>query len=133
MMEGRNIPGFSSDSIRLDQARSTRRAAAPLGQARLNKLKSVQDAKVMWRREKAAKLEEQRQIMEDGDGDDDEMGDMPVPEASGASAPEVMEIDFAVDPTPKISIPHASATGGAFEVPAKIGMSLESAPMGIVA
>lgn len=136
-MEGRNIPGFSSDSIRLDQARSIRRAAAPLGQARLNKLKLVQDAKVAWRKEKATKLEEQKQGIEDGDDEDmgDGTGDVDLPPSAAAAAPppEVMEVDFGVDPTPAISLAQPSAGVASFGTPAKIAMPLEAAPMGIVA
>lgn len=47
---GRTLPGFSSDAIRLDQARSSRRA--PISAQRQAKLKLVNDAKTAWRREK---------------------------------------------------------------------------------
>jgi hypothetical protein len=47
---GRTLPGFSSDAIRLDQARSSRRA--PTSQQRQAKLKLVADARAQWRREK---------------------------------------------------------------------------------
>lgn len=55
---GRTLPGFSSDAIRLDQARASRRAVSAQRQA---KLKLVNDAKANWRREKeeAAKAAEQ--------------------------------------------------------------------------
>jgi len=52
---GRTIPGFSSDSIRLDQARSTKRSATNV--ARQNKLKVLADAKVSWRKDREAKRE----------------------------------------------------------------------------
>lgn len=54
MIESRAIPGFSSDLIRLDQAKSMKRAAAPLSQGRMNKIKLVQDARTSWRKDKAA-------------------------------------------------------------------------------
>jgi hypothetical protein len=50
MILGRTIPGFSSDSIRLDQARSTKRA--PTNAARQNKLKILGEAKIAWRKER---------------------------------------------------------------------------------
>ena len=50
MILGRTIPGFSSDSIRLDQARSTKRA--PNNVARQNKLKILSEAKSVWRKER---------------------------------------------------------------------------------
>lgn len=43
------IPGFSSDLIRLDQARSRKH---PQNQSRLNKLRAVTDAKAAFRRER---------------------------------------------------------------------------------
>lgn len=46
---GRSLPGFSSDAIRLDQARASRRVTT---QQRAAKLKLVNDAKAAWRREK---------------------------------------------------------------------------------
>jgi hypothetical protein len=53
MMFGRSIPGFSSDAIRLDQARSTKRTASSAVQAaRVNRLKLVSDAKAIWRKER---------------------------------------------------------------------------------
>lgn len=58
MIIGRTIPGFSSDSIRLDQAKSTKRATT--GVARLSKLKLLGEAKVTWRKEKEeAKMREE--------------------------------------------------------------------------
>lgn len=48
-LQGRVIPGFSSDLIRLDQARS--RKPVP-NQSRLNKLRAVNDAKTAFRRER---------------------------------------------------------------------------------
>lgn len=47
---GRALPGFSSDAIRLDQARSSRRIAASAQRAA--KLKLVNDAKSSWRKER---------------------------------------------------------------------------------
>jgi histone H3/H4 len=49
-MFGRTLPGFSSDAIRLDQARSSRRQAGSA--QRTAKLKLVNDAKAAWRKEK---------------------------------------------------------------------------------
>lgn len=61
---GRALPGFSSDAIRLDQARSSKRA--PMSQQRAAKLKLVNDAKAAWRKEKeeAAKAAEQAKYAE---------------------------------------------------------------------
>ena len=62
MSFGRTIPGFSSDLIRQDQARTTKKASN-VTQARQNKVKAVQDAKVAWRREKEkAKVAEQKRL-----------------------------------------------------------------------
>jgi transcription initiation factor TFIID subunit TAF12 len=51
----RSIPGFSSDAIRLDQARSTKRAAQSTAAhaARMSKIKMINEAKTAWRKEKA--------------------------------------------------------------------------------
>ena len=133
MMEGRNIPGFSADSIRLDQARSTRRAAAPLGQARLNKLKLVQDAKVAWRKEKAAKLEAHKQSIEDGDDEDMLDGPAESDQPGLVKAPEVIEVDFAADSATAVSHSQDPIANPSLEVPRKMAMPLESAPVGIVA
>lgn len=61
---GRALPGFSSDAIRLDQARSSKRA--PMSQQRAAKLKLVNDAKAAWRKEKeeATKAAEQAKYAE---------------------------------------------------------------------
>ncbi|WVW84851.1 hypothetical protein I302_106886 [Kwoniella bestiolae CBS 10118] len=53
---GRSIPGFSSDLIRLDQARSSR--VRPVNAQRAVKLKLVNEAKANWRKEKEKKMVE---------------------------------------------------------------------------
>jgi len=50
MVLGRIIPGFSSDAIRLDQARSSKRT--PVNAARQNKLKILGEAKAAWRKDR---------------------------------------------------------------------------------
>jgi hypothetical protein len=64
MIESRAIPGFSSDAIRLDQAKYIRRAGAPVPPARANKLKLVQEARASWRKDKAAKVETEKTRLE---------------------------------------------------------------------
>lgn len=48
---GRAFPGFSSDQIRMDQSKPTKRP--PMNTMRANKLRLVGDAKAAWRREQA--------------------------------------------------------------------------------
>lgn len=67
MTFGRVVPGFSSDAIRLDQSRSTKRAVA--SNARINKLKLVNDAKMSWRRERIEAREKAKRVESDVDED----------------------------------------------------------------
>ena len=58
MTFARSIPGFSNDAIRLDQARSTKRAAQSTAAhaARMSKIKMITEAKAAWRKEKAGQI-----------------------------------------------------------------------------
>ena len=103
LTEPRAIPGFSSDLIRMDQARSTKRAGAPIAPNRANKLKLVAEAKNAWRKEKIAtkdkESEDKRQKLDlEGDEDEEEEGQEDatkqallslVPIATTHSAPKV--------------------------------------------
>lgn len=77
LTESRSIPGFSSDSIRMDQAKSTKRAGAPLPAGRLAKLKLVSEAKSGWRKQQVIEREAKRARLdeEEGTGDGDEAMD----------------------------------------------------------
>ncbi|RXK40027.1 hypothetical protein M231_02667 [Tremella mesenterica] len=52
MLSGRIIPGFSSDSIRLDQSRTSR--MPPIPSHRATRIKLVADARATWRKERQA-------------------------------------------------------------------------------
>jgi hypothetical protein len=80
-----------------------------LGQARLNKLKLVQDAKLAWRKEKAAKLEAHKQSIEDGDDDDMLDGPVESDHPGPTTAPEVVEVDFGLGPAIATPLPQAKA------------------------
>jgi len=61
MLYGRIYPAFSSDSIRLDQAKSGKRTQPATTSVRASRIKAVNDHKALLKREKkaeaAAKLE----------------------------------------------------------------------------
>jgi hypothetical protein len=63
MLYGRIYPAFSSDAIRLDQAKSGKRTQPATTSVRASRIKAVNDHKALLKREKkaaavAAKLEE---------------------------------------------------------------------------
>ncbi|KAK8858739.1 hypothetical protein IAR55_002968 [Kwoniella newhampshirensis] len=62
---GRTIPGFSSDLIRLDQARSSR--VKPMNSQRAAKLRLVSEAKIAWRKEKEMKRKREEEGPEEVD------------------------------------------------------------------
>ena len=67
MTGARSIPGFSSDAIRADQARSTKRGQTGPSNARAAKLKAVEAAKSAYRRKKTDSTR-LTSIMADPDG-----------------------------------------------------------------
>lgn len=74
VMLGRCIPGFSSDQIRLDQAKTTSGSRNVNNAARANKVRMVNDAKNAWRREQKVRADQGQQ------DDDQGPGPGPVPE-----------------------------------------------------
>lgn len=144
MVESRAIPGFSSDSIRLDQAKSTKRAAASFGQARMNKLKLVQDARANWRKDRAVKNEAKRVKLEadtdaashpqgEGHGDismesADERGPMAInPEPNGVVLPTTSV------PAPQALAPDASQASVLDSTAPRAVNGIATAPLGLVA
>jgi hypothetical protein len=63
MLYGRIYPAFSSDAIRLDQAKSGKRTQPATTSVRASRIKAVNDHKALLKREKraaaAAKLEQE--------------------------------------------------------------------------
>lgn len=74
MTESRPIPAFSSDAIRMDQAKSMKRAGASLPPGRIAKLKLVSEAKNSWRKQKMAEREAERVKNDEDDVGDVDMG-----------------------------------------------------------
>jgi hypothetical protein len=100
---GRPLPGFSSDAIRLDQSRSSRRP--PVSQQRAAKLKLVNDAKAAWRKDKeeAAKQAESAAIAAEA------AMALGVPLANGSVSFAGTGAVTAIDGTPATSFPPTAA------------------------
>jgi len=67
MLYGRIYPAFSSDAIRLDQAKSGKRTQPATTSVRASRMKAINDHKALLKREKkaaaaAAKLEQEADI-----------------------------------------------------------------------
>lgn len=134
MIEARTIPGFSSDVIRLDQAKYLRRTAAPVPPARANKLKLVQDARANWRKEKVAKADAEKASLEaaaagfapgeangDGDVSMDSMDPGTVP-SSGLSLPQLAATESQATVVPAVSVDMAIPRTVSKMPPAPVGL-----------